>query len=70
MAELLCTAILLITRSGYSTLMDLNALGMSNVELHATPGQAEQLCLKKIGYLRNHNSTHGQTHRTTTRNDA
>lgn len=47
MAELLCSAKLLITRSGYSTLMDLNALGISNVELHATPGQAEQLYLKK-----------------------
>lgn len=45
MAELLCSAKLLITRSGYSTLMDLNALGISNVELHATPGQAEQLYL-------------------------
>lgn len=47
MAELLCSAKLLITRSGYSTLMDLNALGISNVELHATPGQAEQEYLKK-----------------------
>jgi hypothetical protein len=47
MAELLCSAKLLITRSGYSTLMDLYALGIRNVELHATPGQAEQLYLKK-----------------------
>jgi UDP:flavonoid glycosyltransferase YjiC (YdhE family) len=45
MADLLCSAELLITRSGYSTLMDLNALGIKNVELHATPGQAEQAYL-------------------------
>ncbi len=42
MADLLCSAELLITRSGYSTLMDFKALGLKNVELHATPGQAEQ----------------------------
>lgn len=42
MAELLCSADLIISRSGYSTLMDFKALGLTNVELHATPGQREQ----------------------------
>jgi len=42
MASLLCSCELLITRSGYSTLMDIKALGIENVELHPTPGQAEQ----------------------------
>jgi hypothetical protein len=42
MANLLRSCELLITRSGYSTLMDIKALGIENVELHPTPGQAEQ----------------------------
>jgi len=46
MAELLCSAGLIISRSGYSTLMDFEALGLTNVELYATPGQAEQEYLK------------------------
>jgi len=46
MAELLCSAELMISRSGYSTLMDFKALGLTNVELYATPGQAEQEYLK------------------------
>lgn len=45
MAELLCSAGLIISRSGYSTLMDFKALGLKNVELHATPGQGEQAYL-------------------------
>jgi len=36
----------MISRSGYSTLMDFKALGLTNVELYATPGQAEQEYLK------------------------
>jgi len=47
MAKLLCSAKRIISRSGYSTLMDFKALGIKNVELHATPGQAEQIYLKK-----------------------
>lgn len=39
---LLTSAELLVSRSGYSTLMDLQVLGVKNVELHPTPGQAEQ----------------------------
>jgi hypothetical protein len=46
LAELLCGAHLIISRSGYSTLMDFKALGLTNVELHATPGQGEQEYLK------------------------
>jgi hypothetical protein len=45
MAELLCSAGLIISRSGYSTLMDFEALGLTNVELHPTPGQGEQAYL-------------------------
>ena len=33
----------IIARSGYSTIMDLEALGLlSKAELHPTPGQSEQ----------------------------
>ncbi len=42
MKRYLCSAKLLVTRSGYSTLMDLKVLGLSNFELHATQGQREQ----------------------------
>lgn len=42
MRNYLCSTKLLITRCGYSTMMDLKTLGIENVELHATPGQAEQ----------------------------
>jgi UDP-N-acetylglucosamine:LPS N-acetylglucosamine transferase len=45
MAHLLLSAELIISRSGYSTLMDFMALGIKNVELHPTPGQAEQVYL-------------------------
>jgi UDP:flavonoid glycosyltransferase YjiC (YdhE family) len=45
MADLLCSADLVISRSGYSTLMDFKALGIKNVELHATLGQGEQAYL-------------------------
>ncbi len=45
MAELICSAGLIISRSGYSTLMDFKALGLTNVELYATPGQGEQAYL-------------------------
>lgn len=47
MAKLLCSAKRIISRSGYSTLMDFKALGIEDVELHPTPGQAEQIYLKK-----------------------
>lgn len=47
MAEYLCSSELLITRSGYSTLMDIKALGLDKVELHPTIGQAEQVYLAK-----------------------
>jgi len=47
MAELMCSADLLISRSGYSSLMDFRALGIQNVELHATAGQAEQEYMKE-----------------------
>ena len=37
------SANLIITRSGYSTIMDLEALGvLHKAELHPTPGQSEQ----------------------------
>jgi hypothetical protein len=37
------SAHLIITRSGYSTIMDLEALGvLHKAELHPTPGQSEQ----------------------------
>lgn len=47
MGELLCSADLIISRSGYSSLMDFLALGIKNIELHPTPGQAEQKYLKE-----------------------
>ena len=47
LSELLCSAELVISRSGYSTLMDFMTLGIKNVELHPTPGQAEQTYLLK-----------------------
>ena len=42
MAKLLCSAEKLVTRSGYSTLMDLQVLGIDNVEFIPTTGQREQ----------------------------
>lgn len=47
MAELLCGAELIISRSGYSSLMDFFTLNLNNVELYPTPGQQEQLYLKR-----------------------
>lgn len=47
MSQFLCSAKKLITRCGYSTLMDLQVLGFENVELHATKGQREQEYLLK-----------------------
>lgn len=42
MTHYLCSAKKLVTRCGYSTLMDLEALKIKDVEFHATPGQREQ----------------------------
>lgn len=42
MRHYLCSTKKLVTRCGYSTLMDLEALKIKNVEFHATPGQREQ----------------------------
>lgn len=43
MAQLLQQAQTIIARSGYSTIMDLKALGvLAKAELHPTPGQSEQ----------------------------
>ena len=53
MAKLLSSAELVISRSGYSTLMDFMALGIQNVELYPTPGQAEQVYLKERWKLLN-----------------
>lgn len=50
MAELLCSAELIISRSGYSSLMDFYTLNLTNLELHPTPGQQEQLYLKRRWY--------------------
>ncbi|NQV51622.1 MAG: hypothetical protein HQ500_00475 [Flavobacteriales bacterium] len=48
LAEALVSADLVIARSGYSTIMDLNALGVQNVEYHPTPGQTEQEYLAQL----------------------
>ena len=44
----------IIARSGYSTLMDLDALGLlDKAELHPTPGQPEQEFLaQKFAYIK------------------
>lgn len=42
LANALCSAKHIIARSGYSTVMDLAALGVSKIELIPTPGQPEQ----------------------------
>jgi hypothetical protein len=47
LAPFLKGAELVISRSGYSSIMDFAALGLKNVEYHATPGQTEQEYLKK-----------------------
>ena len=47
LAPYLKGAELVISRSGYSSIMDFAALGLKNVEYHATPGQTEQEYLKK-----------------------
>ncbi len=48
LAEALVSADLIIARSGYSTIMDLDALGVNNVEYHPTPGQTEQEYLARL----------------------
>ncbi len=46
---------LIIARSGYSTIMDLEVLGLMNkAELHPTPGQSEQEYLADYHKTRNH----------------
>jgi hypothetical protein len=47
LAPYLKGAELVISRSGYSSIMDFAALELKNVEYHATPGQTEQEYLKK-----------------------
>lgn len=47
LAPYLKGAELVISRSGYSSIMDFATLGLKNVEYHATPGQTEQEYLKK-----------------------
>jgi UDP:flavonoid glycosyltransferase YjiC (YdhE family) len=37
-----------IARSGYSTIMDLHVLGITNVEYYPTPGQTEQVYLAEL----------------------
>ena len=48
MQKYLCGTELLVCRSGYSTLMDLQVLGITNVEMHPTPGQNEQEYLWRL----------------------
>jgi hypothetical protein len=48
MAKYICACEIFISRCGYSTLMDISALKLENVELQPTPGQQEQLYLKKL----------------------
>lgn len=47
-AAILKGAQLVISRSGYSSLMDYRSLGIKNVELIPTPGQTEQVYLASI----------------------
>ncbi|MEQ9187568.1 MAG: glycosyltransferase [Cryomorphaceae bacterium] len=42
MSQALVSAELVIARSGYSTIMDLDALGVKNAHFYPTPGQTEQ----------------------------
>jgi hypothetical protein len=51
MAHALIHARLVISRSGYSSLMDYKKLGVTSVELEPTPGQTEQIYLKDRFFL-------------------
>jgi UDP:flavonoid glycosyltransferase YjiC (YdhE family) len=51
MAYALIHARLVISRSGYSSLMDYKKLGVTSVELEPTPGQTEQIYLKDRFFL-------------------
>ncbi|MFZ4785878.1 MAG: hypothetical protein ACOYLH_10395 [Flavobacteriales bacterium] len=51
MAHALIHARLVISRSGYSSLMDYKKLGVTSVELEPTPGQTEHIYLKDRFFL-------------------
>ncbi len=48
LTEALATTRKVIARSGYSTIMDMAALGVQDVEYHPTPGQTEQEYLAQL----------------------
>ena len=48
LSEALVSAELVIARSGYSTIMDLDALGVKHARFYPTPGQTEQEYLSRL----------------------